>query len=191
MSKDNEPEKKGEEAKAAATAATAAVEKWINDIVAPARAAIAAALPRASPEERAVVLARALQFLPGPAIAEAPAPAPAAPAAAPVAGQAEAKEPAPAQGLEPLRPDSGQNGDAVLSKALAALEWRRSKNGKGEWFLVAAPSGEPMGPFAEPPLRDFLERVRAAPAETGLVLGGYRYRIHEGRFLHRWPLKRA
>jgi len=29
-----------------------------------------------------------------------------------------------------------------------------------------------------------------APAETGLVLGGFRYRLNE-KFLHRWPLKRA
>ncbi|MFP3317298.1 MAG: hypothetical protein RXN79_02740 [Candidatus Nanopusillus sp.] len=185
MSSENKSEKKGEEA-------VAAVERWLSEVVAPVRVAIVAALPRASPEERAVVLARALQFLPGPAIAGAPAPAPAAPAAAPVAGQAEAKEPAaPAPGvMEPLRPDAG-NGDAALSRALEALEWRRSKNGHGEWVLVTTPSGEPAGPFAGPPLREFLERVRAAPAETGLVLGGYRYRLHEGKFLHRWPLKRA
>jgi hypothetical protein len=176
MSKDNEPEKKGEEAKAAATAATAAVEKWINEIIAPVRMTIAAALPRASPEERAAVLARALEFLPGPEMA----------------GQAEQKEaPAAASGaMEPLRPDAG-NGDAALAKALEALEWRQSKNGKGEWILVATPSGEPAGPFAGPPLRGFLERVKAAPAGSGLLFGGYRYRLHEGKFLHRWPLKRA
>jgi len=178
-------EKKGEETPATTTAATAAVEKWLNEIVAPVRATIIATLPRASPEERAVILARALEFLPGPAASGASAPA----AAAGQAEQKEAKEPAPAGGMEPLKPDAG-NGDAAISRALAALEWRKSKNGKGEWVLVMAPSGEPAEPFASSPLRDFLERVKAAPAETGLVLGGYRYRLHEGRFLHRWPLRR-
>jgi len=180
-------EPKGE-AQAAQAAATAAVERWLSEIVVPVRASIVAALPRASPEERAVILARALEFLPGPAIAEASAPAPAAPAA----GQAEAKEaPAAASGaMEPLKPDAGQNGDAATARALEALEWRKSKNGKGEWILVATPSGEPAEPFAGPPLREFLERVKAAPSETGLILGGYRYRLREGRFLHRWPLRR-
>jgi hypothetical protein len=91
--------------------------------------------------------------------------------------------------MEPLKPDAG-NGDVILSRAQEALESRPAKNGKGQWLLVAAPSGEPMGPFAEPPLQGFLERVKAAPPETGLVLGGYRYRLREGRFLHRWPLRR-
>jgi hypothetical protein len=185
MPEENEQkvEPKGE-AQAAPAAAAAAVERWVNEVVAPVRASIVAALPRASPEERAAILARALEFLPGPALAEAPAPA-----AAP-AGQAEQKEaPAPAQGMEPLRPDAG-NGDAAVSRALEALEWRKSKNGKGQWILVMAPSGEPAEPFASSPLREFLERVRTAPAETGLVLGGYRYRLHEGKFLHRWPLRR-
>jgi hypothetical protein len=191
MPEENEQkvEPKGE---AAAQAAAAAVERWLNEVVVPVRMTIAAALPRASPEERAAILARALQFLPGPAASGASAPAPAAPAAAPVAGQAEAKEaPAAASGgMEPLRPDTGQNGDTAVSRALEALEWRPAKNGKGQWLLVAAPSGEPMGPFAEPPLREFLERVKAAPSESGLILGGYRYRLREGRFLHRWPLRR-
>jgi hypothetical protein len=92
--------------------------------------------------------------------------------------------------MEPLRPDAG-NGDAATARALEALEWRQSKNGKGQWILAATPSGEPAGSFAEPPLREFLERVKAAPAESGLLFGGYRYRLREGRFLHRWPLKRA
>jgi hypothetical protein len=183
MSSENKSETKGEAPAPAQAAATAAVERWLSEVVAPVRASIVAALPRASPEERAAVLARALEFLPGPALAEA-----SAPAAAP-AGQEEAKEPAPAQGMEPLRPDAG-NGDAALAKALEALEWRPAKNGKGQWILVMAPSGEPAGPFGEPPLREFLERVKAAPSETGLILGGYRYRLREGRFLHRWPLRR-
>jgi hypothetical protein len=185
MSSENEQKPKGEEAPAPAQAA-AAVERWLSEVVVPLRTAIVAALPRASPEERAAILARALQFLPGPAASGA-----SAQAAAP-AGQAEQKEAAaPAGAMEPLKPDTGQNGDAALAKALEALEWRPAKNGKGEWILAATPSGEPAGPFAGPPLQDFLERVRTAPAETGLVLGGYRYRLHEGRFLHRWPLKRA
>ncbi|MFP3138328.1 MAG: hypothetical protein RXS42_08985 [Nitrososphaeria archaeon] len=173
MSSENEQKPKGEEAPAPAQAA-AAVERWLSEVVVPLRTAIVAALPRASPEERAAILARALQFLPGPA-----------------ASGASAQAAAPAGAMEPLKPDTGQNGDAALAKALEALEWRPAKNGKGEWILAATPSGEPAGPFAGPPLQDFLERVRTAPAETGLVLGGYRYRLHEGRFLHRWPLKRA
>jgi hypothetical protein len=187
MSKDNEQiEPRGEAPAAAQAAVTAAVERWLNDVVAPARAVIAATLPRASPEERAVMLARALEFLPGPVLAGA-----SAQAAAPVAGQAEqkAEAPAPAGGMEPLRPDTGQNGDAVLSKALAALEWRPAKNGKGEWVFVLDRNGAVEDAFTHSPLRDFLERVRAAPAESGLILGGYRYRINE-RFLHRWPLRR-
>ena len=189
MPEENKSEKitKGEEAPATAQTAAAAVERWINEIVVPLRTAIATALPRASPEERAVILARALQFLPGPALAEAPAPA-----AAPAAGQAEAKEPAvPAPGaMEPLRPDNGRNGDAALSKALEALEWRPAKNGKGEWTFILDREGKVEDAFTRPPLREFLERVRAAPAETGLVLGGYRYRLREGKFLHRWLLHR-
>ena len=186
--KTEQKDTKGEEAPAAQAAVTAAVGRWVNEVVAPARAAIAATLPRASPEERAAVLARALEFLPGPTIAEASAPASAA-------GQAEAKAkaeaaPAPARGaMEPLRPDTGQNGDAAISKALEALEWRQSKNGKGEWMFVIDREGKVEDAFTHPPLREFLERVRAAPSETGLVLGGYRYRLNE-RFLHRWPLRR-
>jgi len=185
MSSENKTETKGEEAPAATTAAMA-VEKWINEVVAPVRASIIAALPRASPEERAVILARALQFLPGPAIAEA-----SAPAAAP-AGQAKAKTevaaPAAAQGaMEPLKPDAG-NGDAALSKALEALEWRPAKNGRGEWIFVLDREGQVEDVFARPPLQGFLERVKVAPPESGLLFGGYRYRLNE-RFLHRWPLR--
>jgi hypothetical protein len=174
------PEKTGPKGEEALAFVTAAIERWLNEIVAPARMAIIAALPRASPEERAAVLMRALEFLPGPEMA----------------GQAELKPKASAaaaapmaQGMEPPRPDAG-NDDVVLSRALEALEWRQSKNGKGQWILVMTPSGEPAEPFISSPLREFLERVRTAPAETGLVLGGYRYRIHEDRFLHRWPLHR-
>jgi len=184
MSEDKTEQKdtKGEAPAAAQAAVTAAVERWINEVVAPARAAIAATLPRASPEERAVMLARALEFLPGPALT--------APAAAP-AGQAEAKAEAPAAAsgaMEPLKPDAG-NGEAALSKALEALEWRPAKSGKGEWTFILDRDGAVEDAFAHPPLREFLERVRAAPSESGFILGGYRYRLNE-RFLHRWPLRR-
>jgi len=174
------PEKTGPKGEEALAFATAAIERWLNEIVAPARMAIIAALPRASPEERAAVLMRALEFLPGPEMA----------------GQAELKPKASAaaaapmaQGMEPPRPDAG-NDDVVLSRALEALEWRPAKNGKGEWIFILDREGRVEDAFTRPPLREFLERVRTAPAETGLVLGGYRYRIHEGRFLHRWPLYR-
>ena len=174
------PEKTGPKGEEALAFATAAIERWLSEIVAPARMAIIAALPRASPEERAAVLMRALEFLPGPEMA----------------GQAEPKSNASsaaaapmAQGMEPPRPDAG-NDDVVLSRALEALEWRPAKNGKGEWIFILDREGRVEDAFTRPPLREFLERVRTAPAETGLVLGGYRYRIHEGRFLHRWPLYR-
>jgi hypothetical protein len=91
--------------------------------------------------------------------------------------------------MEPLRPDSGQNGDAATARALAALEWRKSKNGKGEWIFILDREGQVEDVFTRPPLQEFLERVKAAPAETGLVFGGYRYRLREGKFLHRWPLR--
>jgi len=159
------------------------IEQWINGFVSPIAAAIAA-IPGLSPQERAVVLDHALKF-----------PAPPWPRAAKVApGPAAEQKPkeapaAPAQGaMEPLRPDAG-NGDAAISKALAALEWRPAKSGKGEWIFVLDRNGAVEDEFTRPPLRDFLERVKAAPSETGLVLGGYRYRINE-RFLHRWPLRR-
>ena len=190
MSSENKTEQKqkGEEAPAAVPAAvTAAVERWVNEIVAPARASITATLPRASPEERAAMLARALEFLPGPRVA--------AGAAAPAAGQAEPKAEAPAvttapaQGaMEPLRPDAG-NGEAALSMALAALEWRPSKKGNGEWVFILDRDGKVEDAFTHTPLREFLERVKAAPAGSGLLFGGYRYRLNE-RFLHRWPLRR-
>jgi len=187
---ENKQEKKPEE--------VAFIEDWINGFVAPITAAIAA-LPGLSPQERAVVLDHALKF-PAPPVRRAAQKADTATAAeqkpkvvpAPAVEQKPKEAPAaPAPGaIEPLRPDVG-NDDAAVSRALEALEWRRSKNGKGEWILVAAPSDEPVEPFARSPLRDFLERVRTAPSETGLVFGGYRYRLHEGKFLHRWPLKRA
>jgi len=190
MLEKTEKDTKGQEAPAPAQAAvTAAVERWLNDVVAPARAVIAATLPRASPEERAAMLARALEFLPGPAVVGA-----SAPAAAP-AGQAEPKAEAPAvttapaQGaMEPLRPDAG-NGEAALSMALAALEWRPSKKGNGEWVFILDRDGKVEDAFTHTPLREFLERVKAAPAGSGLLFGGYRYRLNE-RFLHRWPLRR-
>lgn len=174
------PEKTGPKGEEASAFMTAAIERWLNEIVAPARMTIIAALPRASPEERAAILARALELLPGPEMAGR---------AEPKSNASSAAAAPMAQGMEPPRPDAG-NDDVVLSRALEALEWRQSKNGKGQWILAMAPSGEPAEPFARSPLREFLERVRTAPAETGLVLGGYRYRLHEGKFLHRWPLRR-
>jgi len=164
-----------------------AVEEWINGFVVPIAAAIAT-IPGLSPEERAVVLDHALRF-PAPPVRRAAQKAATAPAAEPKP-KTEAPAPAPAQGMEPLKPDAG-NSDAALSRALAALEWRQSKNGRGEWILIVAPSGEPAEPFDRPPLREFLERVRTAPAESGLILGGYRYRLSDEKFLHRWPLKRT
>jgi hypothetical protein len=178
---ENEQEKKPEE--------VAFIEEWINGFVVPVAAAIAA-IPGLSPQERAVVLDHALRFpappvrraakaAPGPAAEQKPKEAPAAPAPA-----------APAQGaMEPLKPDAG-NSDAALSRALEALEWRPAKNGKGEWIFVLDRVGKVEDAFTRTPLRDFLERVKAAPSESGLIFGGYRYRLNE-RFLHRWPLKHA
>jgi len=185
MSSDNEQKPKGEAAQAAVTAA---VERWVNEVVAPARAVIAATLPRATPEERAAMLARALEFLPGPVIAGATAPAAAPAGRAEAKAKAEVAAPAAASGaMEPLKPDAG-NGEAALSRALEALEWRPSKKGSGEWAFVLDREGKVEDAFTRTPLREFLERVRAAPSESGLVLGGYRYRVNE-RFLHRWPLR--
>jgi len=164
-----------------------AVEEWINGFVVPIAAAIAS-IPGLSPEERAVVLDHALRF-PAPA-RRAAQKADTAPAAEQKPKAEAAPAPAPAQGaMEPLKPDAG-DGEAALSKALEALEWRPAKSGKGEWIFILDREGKVEDAFARPPLREFLERVKAAPAETGLVLGGFRYRLNE-KFLHRWPLKRA
>ena len=180
MSKD-EQDKKPEE--------VAYIEQWINEFVVPITAAIAA-IPGLSPQERAVVLDHALKF-PAPPVRRA-AKAAAAPAVEqkPKTEVAAPAPAAPAQGaMEPLKPDSG-NGDAALSKALAALEWRPAKNGRGEWSFILDREGKVEDEFTHSPLREFLERVKAAPTESGLLFGGYRYRLNE-KFLHRWPLKRA
>jgi len=161
---ENEQEKKPEEVRT--------VEEWINGFVVPIAAAVTA-IPGLSPEERAVVLDHALRFqraAPGPAAEQKP------------------KEALAPQGMDPLKPDIGQNDDAALSRALTALEWQPAKNGKGEWVFILDREGKVEDAFARTPLQEFLERVKAAPSETGLVFGGYRYRVNE-RFLHRWPLR--
>ena len=161
---ENEQEKKPEEVRT--------VEEWINGFVVPIAAAVTA-IPGLSPEERAVVLDHALRFQKA--------------ATAPAAEQKPKEAPAP-QGMEPLRPEGPETAADITGKALEALPWRDMKNGRGQWVFIVDREGKVAEEFERPPLDAVIE---AASAENGVVVGDHRYRVSEGRFLQRWPLKRA
>jgi len=171
---ENEQEKKPEEVRT--------VEEWINGFVVPIAAAVTA-IPGLSPEERAVVLDHALRLLPLPPLPGAAQKA----ATAPAAEQKPKEAPAP-QGMEPLRPEGPETAADITGKALEALPWRDMKNGRGQWVFIVDREGKVAEEFERPPLDAVIE---AASAENGVVVGDHRYRVSEGRFLQRWPLKRT
>jgi len=158
-----------------------AIEDWINGFVVPVAAAIAA-IPGLSPQERAVVLDHALRF-PAPPVRRAAQKADTAPAAE----QKPKEAPAP-RGMEPLRPEGPETAADITGKALESLPWRNMKNGRGQWVFIVDRDGKVAEEFKRPPLDAVVE---AASAENGVVVGDHRYRVSEGRFLQRWPLKRA
>jgi hypothetical protein len=90
--------------------------------------------------------------------------------------------------MDPLRPEGPETAADITGKALEALPWRDMKNGRGQWVFIVDRDGKVAEEFKRPPLDAVVE---AASAENGVVVGGHRYRVSEGRFLQRWPLKRA
>jgi hypothetical protein len=69
----------------------------------------------------------------------------------------------------------------ALEEALDSLQWKSFKKKEGEWAFLRDRDGTLVDEFQSS--KDFVDRLRK---ESDVVVGKYRYRVSEDRFLNRY-----